>query len=976
MAKSPAKKPTVSDQEFIEAFEDYLEKYLVQRSIEQVMACFGQKASGIGSALDEIGLTRNACREIFLRDIEQVKLPISIKNKKLKCSRVDDKTAVILCFGDLQGTAENVEFEFANFRISAVLAIQPGGIRIVHMHCSVPHLEEGLPQSYPIRLIKSALAETEDKYRQIFENAPVGLLHFDKNGIVRECNRKFQQIMDSSSEKIIGMNLLELKDEAASAAVKCALKGHRGFYEGYYRAHNSGKLVPLKAMLSPIFAGGLEVSGGVGIYEDISESKLAESKLHYQFQFEKIIARISSSFVSADPGDLDEAIVASLKLTSQFFDADRSYVFRINQDGMTAKITHEWEEPGVASIAHKYQRIDMHDLAGMGGFIDRSLDYIHIPDINNYPAELESVRYILAAGDVRSVLVLPLVFENRLIGCFGYDCLTHSRSWTYEEITLLKVVGEILANAFARQDIEIKLFESEKKYRLLSENASDVIWIADLDESRFLFVSPSVEKLLGCTAEEMLNEPLGSRLTPESAEYFFKAAAERLPLIDAGEELRFNEETMQVHQDGHLIPTEVTTSWIKDPVSQHHMVIGVSRDISLRKQAEEQRALLEMQRIQNQKADSIGRMAGAIAHHFNNQLQVISGNLELLSIGLKSDETLKKRVVDAEKAARKAAELSSLMLSYIGQAQSKNETIDLVDFCRRRLLLLQEMFAENIEISCQSDEKFMFVKADPSHLGQILTNVVANAVEAIGGRPGQVKISIKMVKAANIPVENRMPADWNPLFDSYGCLEVSDTGMGIQFQDVNKVYDPFFSTRFPGRGLGLAVALGFIRSMGGATSFSSQYGKGSVFSFFFNLCGPEELPLGAAESRLQAKRISGAVLLVEDEEIVRLICKGLLEHFNFKVFEATNGQEAIEIFRQHSDEIGLVICDMVMPGMNGRETISQIRAFEKTLPAILVSAYDQSYVLKQPGEVVDFVFLSKPYGTRSLMQAIRQAFGL
>jgi two-component system response regulator (stage 0 sporulation protein F) len=94
------------------------------------------------------------------------------------------------------------------------------------------------------------------------------------------------------------------------------------------------------------------------------------------------------------------------------------------------------------------------------------------------------------------------------------------------------------------------------------------------------------------------------------------------------------------------------------------------------------------------------------------------------------------------------------------------------------------------------------------------------------------------------------------------------------------------------------------------------------------------------------------------------------------VFEATNGQEAIEIFRQYSDEIGLVICDMVMPGMNGRETISQIRAFEKTLPAILVSAYDQSYVLKQPGEVVDFVFLSKPYGTRSLMQAIRQAFGL
>jgi tetratricopeptide (TPR) repeat protein len=223
----------------------------------------------------------------------------------------------------------------------------------------------------------------------------------------------------------------------------------------------SGKVVPLKAILTPIFGPTASVIGGIGFYEDTSESKLAESKLHYQFQFEKIIATISSSFVNNTEKNIDAIIINALKLTCQFFDADRCYIFQINPDGVTASNTYEWEEPGIASIMHKYQNLPLSSLQGMGGFIDRLMDHIHIPDIKNYPPELESVRHILTAGEVKSLLVLPLISDKKVSGCFGYDCLSKARSWTYEEITLLKVIGEIFSSAFAKQAAEKKLQESQ-----------------------------------------------------------------------------------------------------------------------------------------------------------------------------------------------------------------------------------------------------------------------------------------------------------------------------------------------------------------------------------------------------------------------------------------------------------------------------------------------------------------------------------
>lgn len=975
MAKAAVrKKAVIPDKDFQTAFDKYFSEYFEKRSLEGLLACLDEQITVIGSALHELAFKYNDVAEAFKKDIEQVSSPVKILDRNFELRRINDETAIIAGQCRLQSKTAGQDFEIADFRISAVLKACKDLIKLVHLHCSMPQYNPGEPQSFPIRLLQNSLHETSEKYRLIFEHAPVGILRFDENGVVKECNRKFLQIMNSTAEKVIGMKMLKLEDRQAAEAINAALCGRNGFYEGYYRAVTSGKLVPLKAMISPIFGPDASVTGGLGIYEDIGETKIAESKLHYQFQFEKIIATISSSFVNTSRDSIDTVIVNAIRLTARFFNAERGYVFQINPDRKTARGTHEWEENGVPSIMHKYTCIDLEALEGMGGFIDRLLDHIHIPDINKFPPELEAIRHILTAWDVKSVLVLPLVSEGRLIGCFGYDCINNARSWTYEEITLLKVVGEIFSNILSKQAAENKLQESEEKYRLLAENANDVIWIADLDENRFKYMSPATEKLYGMPAEEVAGEPLHGRLTPEAKIYFETCINERVPLIGKEANLRYIDEAFQIHKDGRIIPTEVTTNWIKDPNNGHVLIIGVTRDITLRKQAEEQRALLEMQKLQNQKADSLGRMAGAIAHHFNNQLQVVIGNIELLNSELQGNAILRKRLSDAMRATNKAAELSSLMLSYLGQTQSKVEKIDLVQACQVQQTLLQDLCPENIKLTLEFSSKNLNVNADPSHLQQIMRNVVTNSVEAIGSSKGQITISLKTITALQIPSNYRLPIEWRPTAENYACLEISDNGCGIQPQDMDRIFDPFFSNKFTGRGLGLAVSLGFMRSMGGATSFRSKPGKGSTFSFYFSI---NEQVINDEEpaSRVEKQSADGAVLLVEDEDMVRFITSNLLEHYNFKVLEARNGEEAVKIFSRNKDNIRLIICDLLMPGIDGWQTIEEIRKIVPDIPVILASGYDQTYVMKGSHKELPNAYLSKPYGAKALQKAIKEAFG-
>jgi PAS domain S-box-containing protein len=815
-------------QAFKKAFKGFLEAHFCKRSPQEAMQYLSGNFSLIGTAIHEIALNLEESRPMFLGDYSEVPKPLTISDLVINVQMIDDFSAIVISTLGLKGQTDEIEFKIDTTRISALFYLEEKSPKIRHIHFSIPQdVSQGV-ESYPIKLLKYLFFETEEKYRLTFENAPIGIMHFDHLGTVKECNRKFLEIMGTTAEKVIGMQLLQLKDLQAVKAIEAALKGRTGIYEGYYQAVNSGKVVPLKVQISPLFGPEAQLIGGIGIYEDSSEHKIAESRLHYQFQFEKLVATISSSFVNAKTENLDSLVVNALRLTCRFIDADRGYVFLINPDGKTARNTHEWEESGIASIMHKYQNICIEDLEGMGGFIDRQVDHIHIPDINNFPPQLESVRHILTAGEVKSVLVLPLISHNRFKGCFGFDCVSSSRSWSYEEITLLKVIGEILANAFARKETEEKLIRSEEKYRFLAENASDLIWVVDLDDKKLIYTSPSAERMLGIKIWEQSEVNFLDLLSVDQQKFFAKEIPKRVKEFISGKSKQYTDEVLIISADGQSIPTENTSNLIRDPSTGHILAVGVTRDISLRKKAEEQRALLEMQKILAEKADSLGRMAETIACQFNNQLQIVRGNLELLENIIGNDKIMKRRVGDALKATSKAAELSSMMLSYLGHRDK----------------------------------------------GGVITESVAKPSKG-KTRKTQVKENKKKDRKASESI-----ASWN---------------------DLQKC----------------------------------------------------------------------SVLLIDPDELVRMVASGLLQHFGFKVIEAKNEEEAYKHLQRQGRKICLIILDQCNREESG--CVKRIRQIQAETPIILASAYDKKFILNGKTNDKTLVFLAKPFGAKALQNAIQIA---
>ena len=399
--------------------------------------------------------------------------------------------------------------------------------------------------------------------------------------------------------------------------------------------------------------------------------------------------------------------------------------------------------------------------------------------------------------------------------------------------------------------------------------------------------------------------------------------------------------------------------------------------------AADENARLEAQNQQFQKVESMGRMAGAIAHHFNNHLQTVMGNLEMAMDDLSRGECPADILNEAMRATCKAAEISGLMLTYLGQTFGKHELMDLSEACRKGLPLLQAAAPKGIVImadfpSCGGP----IIRANAGQMLQVLTNLITNACEAASENNGVIVLTVKTVSNMNILDVKRFPINWQPKEIAYSCLEVKDEGHGIQNGDIGKIFDPFFTTKLNGRGLGLPVLLGIVGTYGGGITVASKPGRGSVFRVFLPVsteivpCQPD-LPanqgvLQAGEAEKCSKTERGAtVLLVEDEEQVRNMVRIMLTRLGYVVLEAKDGVEAEEIFQRHQDDICCVLSDVTMPRMDGWEMLAALHKISPDIPVILSSGYDESHVMMGEHPERPNAFIGKPYRLKVLGETIR-----
>ena len=484
------------------------------------------------------------------------------------------------------------------------------------------------------------------------------------------------------------------------------------------------------------------------------------------------------------------------------------------------------------------------------------------------------------------------------------------------------------------------------------------------------YASPRLAEILNVTVENLLvdAQAVPRAIHPDDLDSFLAATRE------------MNRQPRPFNWSGRAVVAGML-KWLHFESSPTPMVCGDTQwhgfvvDITERKQLEAHNAALEAQNRQLQKAESLGRMAESIAHHFNNKLQSVVANLDLLGeLPQEMDPT--HCLARAKQSTEKAAEVSRLMLLYLGQTSLERKPRFLSEVGQVSLPLIQNSLSSTVTLEADWAFPGPVIEANADQIYQILNNLLTNAWEAMSDTGGDARLSVKTYPAAEIPTAHRFPVGWQAQATEYACLEVTDNGCGIADGDFEKLFDPFFSTKFVGRGLGLSVVLGMVQAHGGAIAVTSRLGKGSVFQVYFPVSTQPVSSLSVPGVRAPMPTGNGTILVVDDDAMLLESTGAMIERMGFTVLAAKDGIEAVEVFRQHMDEIRCVLTDLTMPRMDGWETLTALRRLAPALPVILASGYGKAQVLSGAHPDRPQVFLEKPFGLQRLRDALGQALAV
>ncbi|MCP4639072.1 MAG: PAS domain S-box protein [bacterium] len=517
-----------------------------------------------------------------------------------------------------------------------------------------------------------------------------------------------------------------------------------------------------------------------------------------------------------------------------------------------------------------------------------------------------------------------------------------------------------------RERAEAALDREEEHFHLIMQHLSDSVWVVTPD---FIvkYVTPSCLDTFGYAPESLVGERSIEYIHPEDIEGALVAFDEVVRKVNPKRpaEMRFR------HADGHWVDLEVTATNLVGVAGVDGIVLA-ARDVTQRKQIEEEQRRLENRIQRGQKMESLSVMAASIAHNFNNLMQAVLAHIDLAQDAGEGVD-IEGALSDARSAALRASELSGLMLTYVGQGEDTRESVDLNRIIAKLGDLIQAAVPATSVKRFDLAQDLPAVNGDPSQIEQIVMNLVSNASEAVGGESGTVTIATGTLTCDGTEQGETLLLEEPP---SGPCvfLRVSDTGCGMEAETAARIFEPYFTTRFTGRGLGLAVVLGIVRGHNGAIAVESQPGEGTTVTVLFPAVEAAAAP-GTIRPAVQSVgwEGGGTVLLADDEGAVLKATSLMLERLGFAVIQAADGQEAVDRFLERIDEVDCAILDMTMPFMDGGEVLQAIHERRADLPAILVSGYDRSRAQDQLDGANWAAFIHKPYSMNALRQALGEA---
>jgi PAS domain S-box-containing protein len=749
------------------------------------------------------------------------------------------------------------------------------------------------------------LQQEKDRAQRYLDIAGVMLIANDAEGRVSLINRKGCEVLGYEQEEIIGKNLFDISiPERMRHEVKAA-----------FNKLMTGELEPFAYYENPVLTkngeerviawhnvllkdGSGNIVGTLSSGEDVTERKKTEDRVSIQRDLGMALGATYS---------LDEALKLCLEAALKISGLDCGGIYLADsKSGDLDLACHKGLAVEFVKSASHYEADSVNTRLVMAG---EPIYSRH----TEFGAPLDTVEQ---REGLRAIAIMPVFYENHVIGCLNVashtmDDVPVSSRHALEIVTAQ--IGSLVGRIKSRQELQT----SETRYRLLAENVRDVILAMDMD-LRFTYVSPSVKYLGDRTAEDVMSMSFEQLLTPSSQELAKKVFAEELAMADVTEQDPTWSRMLEVeviHRDGSTFWVELKMSFMRDTAGRPVAILGIMRDISERKKAEEERRALEQKAQLASRLASVGELAAGVAHEINNPLTGVIGYAELL---MQEDvpENIKNDLEIIHDGARRVADIVKGLLRFARQTKPERTVVDIdevIEVCLR--LRAYELETSNIKVVSNLAPALPLTIADAGQLQQVFLNLLINAEMEMKLAHGKGKLIIKAEQ-----VNNNIR------------IYFKDDGPGIAKENLEKIFDPFFTTREVGKGtgLGLSICHGIITEHGGRIWAESQLGKGATFIV--------ELPV-VAEKRRATKRqkatrrpkvaTKAKILVVDDEPVVRQLVTEVLTVDGHEVETTDDGKDALN--RIKSNGYSLILLDMKLPGMSGGELYERIKGMAESL---------------------------------------------
>jgi PAS domain S-box-containing protein len=508
-----------------------------------------------------------------------------------------------------------------------------------------------------------------------------------------------------------------------------------------------------------------------------------------------------------------------------------------------------------------------------------------------------------------------------------------------------------------------ELWQSKERYRTVVETASDAILTID-NTSRIEFANPAVERIFGYAPQELTGRnltilmPAGLRQLHESALAQYLATGQK--------HISWHGAVLTgVHRNGTEIPLEVSFGELVQ--EGRHLFIGILRDISEKRAAEQALGVLEAQYREAQKMDAIGQLAGGVAHDFNNLLTVIRGYCELLRDELGAANRLQGDLAEIDRAAERAASLTSQLLAFSRRQMLEPRVLDLSDSLRSMEPMLRRLIGEHIDIVVQTPAEVGRVRADPGQIEQVILNLAINARDAMPGG-GRLVLEVKDVVLDESYTSQHLEAATG----AHVMLAVSDSGVGMDGATVARIFEPFFTTKpkDKGTGLGLSTVHGIVKQSGGNITVYSEAGRGTVFTIYLPRVDAaiDALPLPASPT---GQGGSETILLLEDEHALRELAEKVLKLHGYRVLAAATPNQALGVAARYAARIHMLLSDVVLPEMSGPAVAEKLLASRPELSVLYMSGFTDNAVVLNRMLEYDTPFIQKPFTPALLLQKVR-----